>query len=139
MSSAETVGQQVKSGFRTAISWLLGFAWLCLVFAGMAIGFSPSNYSAYPRLAILSRCRSSAGGDNRTLGEGVSWHHGCRHHQQFDNRLQRPREWQSIGIDTEIDCDLGDAVACRGNRAIPKLPKQEGECAGSSCFAGACC
>lgn len=44
MNSAETVGQEVKSGFRTARAWLLGFAWLCLVFAGMAIGFSPSNY-----------------------------------------------------------------------------------------------
>ena len=44
MNSAETVGQQVKSGFRTAGAWLLGFVWLCLVFAGLAIGFSPSNY-----------------------------------------------------------------------------------------------
>jgi hypothetical protein len=44
MSSAGTAGQQVKSGFRTAGAWLLGFAWLCLVFAGLAIGFSQSNY-----------------------------------------------------------------------------------------------
>jgi arginine exporter protein ArgO len=44
MAGTETVGQQVKGGFRTAGAWLLGFAWLFLVFAGMAIEFSPSKY-----------------------------------------------------------------------------------------------
>jgi hypothetical protein len=44
VANTETVGQQVKGGFRTAGAWLLGFAWLFLVFAGMAIGFSPSKY-----------------------------------------------------------------------------------------------
>jgi hypothetical protein len=37
-------GLQVKSGFRTAGAWLLGLAWLSLVFAGLAIGFSPCSY-----------------------------------------------------------------------------------------------
>jgi hypothetical protein len=44
MANTETVGHQVKGGFRTAGAWLLGFAWLFLVFAGMAIAFSPSKY-----------------------------------------------------------------------------------------------
>lgn len=44
MASTEAVGQQVKSGFRTAGAWLLGFALLCLVFGGIIIGFSPSEY-----------------------------------------------------------------------------------------------
>ena len=44
MASTETVGHQVKGGFRTAGGWLLGFAWLCVVFGGIIIGFSPSKY-----------------------------------------------------------------------------------------------
>jgi hypothetical protein len=44
MTSTETVGQQVKSGFRTAGAWLLGFAWLFLVFAGLGVGFSQTDY-----------------------------------------------------------------------------------------------
>jgi hypothetical protein len=39
---------QVISGLRKTGAWLLGMAWLGLVFAGMAIAFSPSNY---PRAA----------------------------------------------------------------------------------------
>src|SRR5580704_5049426 len=34
----------VKNGFKRAGTWLLGFFWLGLVFAGMAIAFSPSSY-----------------------------------------------------------------------------------------------
>jgi hypothetical protein len=45
MPGNETVGQQVKGGFRTAGAWLLGFAWLCLVFAGLAEAFSPEGRS----------------------------------------------------------------------------------------------
>lgn len=44
MGSTETVGQQVKGGFRTAGAWLLGFAWLSLVFAGLGIGFSQTDH-----------------------------------------------------------------------------------------------
>jgi hypothetical protein len=44
MGGTETVGQQVKGGFRTAGAWLLGFAWLFLVFAGLGIGFSQTDY-----------------------------------------------------------------------------------------------
>jgi hypothetical protein len=38
---------EVKSGngFKKAGSWLLGFAWLGLVFAGLAIAFTPSQHS----------------------------------------------------------------------------------------------
>ncbi|MGH9396344.1 MAG: hypothetical protein ACRD18_05780 [Terriglobia bacterium] len=36
---------QVKSGFRQAGLWLLGGAWLFLVFAGLGIAFSPGPYS----------------------------------------------------------------------------------------------
>lgn len=43
--SEHTVGKQVKSGFRQAGAWLLGFAWLGLVFAGTAIAFTPSPHS----------------------------------------------------------------------------------------------
>lgn len=39
--SAETVGKQVKSGFKRAGAWLLGFAWLFLVFGGLAIITTP--------------------------------------------------------------------------------------------------
>jgi len=44
MHRAETVGQEVKSGLQTAGAWLLGMVWLCLVFGGITIGFSPSKY-----------------------------------------------------------------------------------------------
>ncbi len=43
--SEDTVGKQIKSGFRRAGAWLLGFVWLGLVFAGMAIAFTPSPHS----------------------------------------------------------------------------------------------
>jgi hypothetical protein len=43
--SEDTVGKQVRSGFRQSGAWLLGFAWLGLVFAGMAIAFTPSPHS----------------------------------------------------------------------------------------------
>ena len=36
---------EVKRGFRGAALWLLGIAWLGLVFAGMAISFTPSPHS----------------------------------------------------------------------------------------------
>lgn len=36
---------EVKRGFRRAALWLLGMAWLGLVFAGMAIAFTPSPHS----------------------------------------------------------------------------------------------
>ena len=38
-------GTEVKQGLRRAGLWLLGFAWLGLVFAGMAIAFTPSPHS----------------------------------------------------------------------------------------------
>ena len=44
MTDTETLGQHLKSGFRTAGAWLLGFTWLCLVLGGIIIGFSPSKY-----------------------------------------------------------------------------------------------
>jgi hypothetical protein len=37
--------KEVKQGFRRAGLWLLGMAWLGLVFAGMAIAFTPSPHS----------------------------------------------------------------------------------------------
>lgn len=43
--SDHTVERQVKIGFKRAGAWLLGFAWLGLVFAGMAIAFTPSPHS----------------------------------------------------------------------------------------------
>ncbi len=44
--SKDTVGSQVKNGFRRAGAWLLGFAWLFLVFGGLAIITSPPPPSA---------------------------------------------------------------------------------------------
>jgi hypothetical protein len=43
MDHTETMSH-VKNGFRKVGAWLLGFAWLCLVFGGVIIGFFPSNY-----------------------------------------------------------------------------------------------
>jgi hypothetical protein len=40
-----SVRSQVKRGFRRAGAWLLGFAWLGLVVAGLAIAFTPSPHS----------------------------------------------------------------------------------------------
>lgn len=40
-----TVGAQVKAGFRRAGAWLLGIAWLGLVFGGLAVAFTPSPHS----------------------------------------------------------------------------------------------
>lgn len=42
--SPTTIRKQVKAGFRTAGVWLLVMAWLGLVFAGMAIAFTPSPH-----------------------------------------------------------------------------------------------
>ncbi|PYV97364.1 MAG: hypothetical protein DMG89_14955 [Acidobacteria bacterium] len=52
--SEDTVGNQVKGGFRRAGIWLLGFAWLGLVFAGMAIAFTPSPHSPALGWGLLS-------------------------------------------------------------------------------------
>jgi len=43
--SLDNVGNQVKSGIKRTGAWLLGLAWLGLVFAGMAIAFNPSPHS----------------------------------------------------------------------------------------------
>lgn len=43
--SKNTVGKQIKNGFQSVGTWLLGFAWLGLVFAGMAVAFTPSSHS----------------------------------------------------------------------------------------------
>jgi len=42
--SSLSLGGQVKGGFRKAGGWLIGFGWLFLVFAGMAVALTPSNY-----------------------------------------------------------------------------------------------
>lgn len=42
--SNRAVESQIKAGFRRAGAWLLGFAWLGLVFAGLAIAFTPSPH-----------------------------------------------------------------------------------------------
>jgi hypothetical protein len=39
-----SVTAQVKNGFKMAAAWLLGIAWLVLVFAGLAVVFSPSKF-----------------------------------------------------------------------------------------------
>jgi hypothetical protein len=44
LMSDRTIRAQVKSGFRRAAIWLLGFAWLGLVFAGLGIAFTPSRH-----------------------------------------------------------------------------------------------
>ncbi len=38
---------QIRSGFRIAGAWLLGFGWLFLVFSGLAVAFSPGE-GKYP-------------------------------------------------------------------------------------------
>ena len=40
-----TVTSQVKSGLSRAATWILGMAWLGLVFAGIAVAFTPSPHS----------------------------------------------------------------------------------------------
>lgn len=45
---------EVKQGFRRAGLWLLGIAWLGLVFAGMAIAFTPSPHSPAVGWALLA-------------------------------------------------------------------------------------
>src|SRR5712692_9216431 len=45
---SQTISSQVKSGFRTAGAWLLGFGWLVLLGGGMALTFSPEA-GKYPR------------------------------------------------------------------------------------------
>ncbi len=42
--SIRTIKSQVKAGFRRAGALLLGFAWLGLVFGGLAIAFTPSPH-----------------------------------------------------------------------------------------------
>lgn len=43
--NTERMSSQVKNGLRTAVAWILGIAWVALVFAGMAVAFSPSPHS----------------------------------------------------------------------------------------------
>ncbi len=43
--SEDTLGKHIKIGSRRAVAWLLGFAWLGLVFGGMAVAFTPSSHS----------------------------------------------------------------------------------------------
>ena len=45
---------EVKRGFRRAGLWLLGFAWLGLVFAGMAIALTPSPHSPAVGYVLLT-------------------------------------------------------------------------------------
>src|SRR5580658_3590513 len=44
---------EVKRGFLRAGAWLLGFAWLSLVFAGMGIALTPSSHSPALGWALL--------------------------------------------------------------------------------------
>jgi len=44
MGNGESVEQHVVNGIRIAAGWLLGMAWLSVVFGGLIIGFSPSKY-----------------------------------------------------------------------------------------------
>ena len=91
--SEEAGGKQGKNGFRRAGAWLLGFAWLGLVFAGMAIAFTPSPHSpalgwgllgiaalvlvftmdrwvkVFPGLLTLWGCGQHTHADERTRGE----------------------------------------------------------------------
>ncbi len=53
MSKGETM-THVRNGFRTAGAWLLGFAWLFLVFAGMGIAFSSSPHSPVMGWVLLA-------------------------------------------------------------------------------------
>jgi hypothetical protein len=46
--------EQVRAGFRTAGSWLLAMAWLGLVFAGMAITFTPSPHTPLVGWVLLA-------------------------------------------------------------------------------------
>jgi hypothetical protein len=50
----DNVKTQVKSGLRRTAAWLIGFLWLGLVFAGMAIAFAPSPHSRRLGWALLS-------------------------------------------------------------------------------------
>jgi len=52
--SDNTVRKQIKSGFRLAAAWLLGFAWLFLVFGGLAIITTPPPPSAILGWVLLS-------------------------------------------------------------------------------------
>lgn len=52
--SPTSVREQVKAGFRTAGVWLLGMAWLGLVFAGMAIAFTPSPHRPFLGWVLLA-------------------------------------------------------------------------------------
>lgn len=45
MSTRDTKLAEIKGGLRKAMAILLGFAWLGLVFAGMAVAFSPSPHT----------------------------------------------------------------------------------------------
>ncbi|SRR6266436_184111 len=47
MADAQTITEQVKSGFRLAGAWLLGMAWLGVVFGGLGEAFAPAaSYAA---------------------------------------------------------------------------------------------
>lgn len=45
---------QVKSGFRAAGGWLLGIVWLGLVFGGLGVAFTPSQYPPAMGWALLA-------------------------------------------------------------------------------------
>jgi hypothetical protein len=45
---------EVKQGFRRAGAWLLGFAWLGLVFGAIAIAFTPSPHAPVLGWALLA-------------------------------------------------------------------------------------
>lgn len=130
---------RASSEERVSDCWCVA-SWLRVALSSLC---GPSNrvlskqLSAPLGLAILTRCRRSAGGDGRPLGESVSWDYGCCDRQRFDNHLQRSCDWQSLRVSPKVDCDLADVAACRRNRFIPNLPKQEAECARSTCFVGA--
>jgi len=53
MAKSETM-VQVKSGFRSAGAWLLGFGWLCLVLTGMVVAFFPSKYPPVVGWVVLA-------------------------------------------------------------------------------------
>ena len=45
---------QLKDGLRTVGGWLLGFAWIGIVFAGLAVAFSPSKFPPAAGWALLT-------------------------------------------------------------------------------------
>ena len=45
---------EVKAGFRTAGSWILGFLWLFIAFAGLSIAFTPNPYPPFVGWILLA-------------------------------------------------------------------------------------